>query len=49
MFGNVTFAADLAFYRPQILAVVPEPALPFAPLVAAAILAGRWRIRLRAR
>jgi len=49
VFGNVTFAADLAFYRPQILAVVPEPALPFAPLVAAAILAGRWRIRLRAR
>lgn len=25
VFGNVTYAADLSYYRPQILAVVPEP------------------------
>ena len=26
VFGNVTYAADLSFYRPQIMAIVPEPA-----------------------
>lgn len=25
VFGNVTYAADLSFYRPQIMAIVPEP------------------------
>ena len=25
VFGNTTFAADLSFYRPQIMAIVPEP------------------------
>ena len=25
VFGNETFAADLSFYRPQIMAIVPEP------------------------
>jgi hypothetical protein len=26
VFGNATYAADLSFYRPQIMAIVPEPA-----------------------
>lgn len=26
VFGNATYAADLTFYRPQIMAIVPEPA-----------------------
>ncbi len=25
VFGNVTYSADLSFYRPQIMAIVPEP------------------------
>jgi autotransporter-associated beta strand protein len=25
VYGNVTYAADLSFYRPQIMAIVPEP------------------------
>lgn len=25
VFGNATYAADLSFYRPQIMAIVPEP------------------------
>lgn len=47
VFGNVTFAADLAFYRPQIMAVVPEPALPTAAVVAAGVIAIRGRGRRR--
>lgn len=26
VFGNLTYAADLSFYRPQIMVIVPEPA-----------------------
>jgi len=39
--GNATFSADLAFYRPQIMAIVPEPpTLALAAVVALAALAG---------
>ena len=43
VFGNVTYVADLSYYRPQILAVVPEPSsLVLAALgIAAACLARR--------
>ena len=27
VYGNVTYSADLAFYEPQIMAIVPEPAV----------------------
>lgn len=27
IYGNTTYAADLSFYRPQIVAIVPEPAV----------------------
>ncbi len=38
VFGNTTYSVDLAYYRPQILAVVPEPAA--AGLLAAGVAAG---------
>lgn len=43
VFGNVTYVADLSYYRPQILAVVPEPSsIVLAALgIAAACLARR--------
>jgi len=45
VFGNVTFSADLALYRPQIMAIVPEP----SALVLAGIGAGWLLLRRRAR
>lgn len=45
VFGDITFAAELSFYRPQIMAIVPEPASLSG--AAAALLVGvvgrRWR------
>jgi len=47
VFGNTTYSVDLAYYRPQIMAIVPEPAGPtLAGLaVAAAAMARRRRWR----
>lgn len=42
IYGNLTYAADLAFYRPQIMALVPEPSsLAILAGAFAAILVGR--------
>lgn len=35
--GNATYSVDLAYYRPQIMAIVPEPSA--GPLIAVAVLA----------
>lgn len=46
VFGNETFIADLSFYRPQIVAVVPEPsaaALVAGGVGAWAVIRRRWR------
>ncbi|MBU6275387.1 MAG: trypsin-like peptidase domain-containing protein [Planctomycetes bacterium] len=45
VFGNVTFSADLALYRPQIMAIVPEP----SALLLAGIGAGWLLLRSRRR
>ena len=46
VFGNLTFAADLSFYRPQIMAVVPEPsAVCLVGLGGAVLLVRGWRRR----
>jgi hypothetical protein len=45
VFGNETFAADLAFYRPQIMAIVPEPHALALAVTAAAGLAVRRAMR----
>jgi hypothetical protein len=39
--GNATYSVDLAFYRPQIIAIVPEPAGGLVVTIAAAALACR--------
>jgi hypothetical protein len=39
--GNATYSVDLAFYRPQIIAIVPEPAGGLVVAIAAAALACR--------
>jgi len=43
VFGNTTYSVDLAYYRPQIMAIVPEPAglASLAGLAIAAATAGR--------
>lgn len=45
VFGNNAFSADLSFYRPQIVAVVPEPAMAPLMVAAAAAAALVWRRR----
>lgn len=46
VYGNETFAADLSFYRPQIMVIVPEPsALVSLAAAAAVLLAIRCRRR----
>jgi hypothetical protein len=42
VFGNATYSVDLAYYRPQIMAIVPEPAGlgPLAVLASAAVAVG---------
>ncbi|HEX7261972.1 MAG TPA: trypsin-like serine protease [Luteolibacter sp.] len=47
VFGNVTYAIDVASYRTQILAAVPEPS-SFTLLAGAALLLGAIRRRKRA-
>ena len=37
--GNATYAADLAYYRPQIMAIVPEPPPPLLAIAAAVAIA----------
>lgn len=46
VFGNNTFIADLSYYRPQIVAVVPEPAA-LAMLAAGAVALACWHRRRR--
>lgn len=46
VFGNKTYAADLSFYRPQIMAIVPEPsALALVAAGVAVLVAVRRRHR----
>lgn len=45
VFGNVTYAADLSFYRPQIMAIVPEPASIVLVVTAAGGLVGARSLR----
>jgi hypothetical protein len=46
IYGNLTYAADLAFYRSQIVAIVPEPSSLAILAAAVAGLGGmRWRQR----
>lgn len=46
VFGNVTFMADLSYYRPQIMAIVPEPsAAALAAVGGCLLLAAGWRRR----
>lgn len=47
VFGNNTFMADLSFYRPQIMAVVPEPATGALAVAGAATVALVWLRRRR--
>ncbi len=47
VYGNNTFIADLSYYRPQIMAVVPEPATA-APLAVGVVALVWWRRRRRA-
>jgi hypothetical protein len=50
IYGNVTYAADLSFYRGQIVSIVPEPsAVALLATAAAAAAAGRRRQRCRSR
>lgn len=46
VFGNATYSVDLAFYRPQIMAIVPEPTHGWLP---AAIVAAYAAFRVRRR
>jgi hypothetical protein len=48
VFGNVTYAADLSFYRPQIMAIVPEPQSLVLALTAGGLFAFRVLRRRRA-
>lgn len=48
VFGNETFIADLAYYRPQIVSAVPEPAAATLAGLAAAT-GGLWRLTRRRR
>lgn len=45
VFGDETLAADLSFYRPQIMAIVPEPSALASLAVAAGVLLARRRRR----
>lgn len=47
VFGNNTYMADLSFYRPQLVAVVPEPAAMALMAIGACLLAARGRRRWR--
>lgn len=47
VYGNRTFMADLSFYRPQIMAVVPEPATGALAVAGAATVALVWLRRRR--
>lgn len=47
VYGNDTFIADLSFYRPQILSVVPEPATGTLMVVGTATAALAWLCRRR--
>lgn len=48
VFGNVTYAADLSFYRPQIMAIVPEPgAIVLVVTATGGLLVGRSLRRRR--
>ncbi len=47
VFGNVTYSVDLAPYRPQIVALVPEPSALVLVAVGGLWLAVRWRRRMR--
>lgn len=49
VFGNATYAADLSFYRPQIMAIVPEPqAIVLVVTAAGGLLVARSLRRRRA-
>jgi len=45
VFGNVTYAADLSFYRSQIMSIVPEPSALVLAAAGAAVLAAVRRRR----
>jgi hypothetical protein len=47
VFGSATFMADLSFYRPQIIAVVPEPGTFALAVAAGAALAAVTRVTRR--
>lgn len=47
IYGDATYAADLSFYRPQIMALVPEPSSAVLVAVAAVGLAVRRTVRER--
>jgi hypothetical protein len=47
VFGNATFMADLSFYRPQIVAVIPEPDTSALAAAAGAALAAAARATRR--
>jgi hypothetical protein len=49
VFGDTTYAADLSFYRPQILAIVPEPALAPATAITLAGIAAIARLTGRSK
>jgi hypothetical protein len=40
IYGNVTYAADLSFYRSQIVAIVPEPSVAGVAALAVVLAAG---------
>lgn len=48
VFGNETYAADLSYYRPQIMAIVPEPQSLVLALTAGGLFAFRALRRRRA-
>jgi hypothetical protein len=48
VFGNLTYAADLSFYRSEIVTIVPEPSTVAMVAVALGTLAARAAGRRRA-